>query len=375
MTFAIPCARRARCVSRRARSGFPIASRRSAPAPSMPRRTASTARSRSLAASRAGRACRVDAQGPATVDGPKGLRVTATGELAKLGPLIGQSSASGHAVLVADVTGRWRDPVVTGKLELRSPSGRRSARGRDRAALRAHPALPEARGRQRAARACAGRRIGQSRVASDARLPRFRPRKRFASICRRRRKTRAWRMRGRGFRRRAAAAGRCARASSVKGTLAAWHATGQVESSSLTWPAIPAARDLSATFEATPDRIEVSAFKAVVLDAPLTARGRWRWAGGGEVEASTGLVDLARLPGVPARLRVEGRARANVTASVRDGRVNGSGKLVGERLAVAGWALGPAHRGRLAGRQRAQRRRRPARGADHRDARRADWTV
>ena len=78
-----------------------------------------------------------------------------------------------------------------------------------------------------------------------------------------------------------------------------------------------------------------------MLDAPLTARGRWRWAGGGEVEASTGLVDLARLPGMPAQLRVEGRARANVTASLRDGRVNGSGKVVGERLAVAGWALGP----------------------------------
>src|SRR5262249_42347713 len=63
--------------------------------------------------------------------------------------------------------------------------------------------------------------------------------------------------------------------------------------------------------------------------------------GGGDGEGSTGLVDLARLPGVPAQLRVEGRARANVSASLRDGRVNGSGKMTGERLAVAGWALGP----------------------------------
>ena len=84
----------------------------------------------------------------------------------------------------------------------------------------------------------------------------------------------------------------------VKGTLGAWRMTGQVESSSLTWPTIPAARDLNATFEATPDRLEVAAFKAVVLDAPLTVRGRWRWVGAGEVEASTGLVDLARLPGM-----------------------------------------------------------------------------
>src|SRR5262249_27912936 len=126
----------------------------------------------------------------------------------------------------------------------------------------------------------------------------------------------------------------------LKGTLRAWLATGQIESSDLTWPAIPAARDLSAAFEATPDRIEVTAFKTVVLDAPLTAKGRWRWAGGGEGEASTGLVDLARLPGVPARLRVEGRARLHVSASVRDGRVNGPGQGIAERLALAGLALG-----------------------------------
>src|SRR5262249_4352069 len=41
-----------------------------------------------------------------------------------------------------------------------------------------------------------------------------------------------------------------------------------------------------------------------------------------------------------AQLRVEGRARVNVNASVRDGRVNGSGKVIGERLALAGLALG-----------------------------------
>jgi translocation and assembly module TamB len=127
----------------------------------------------------------------------------------------------------------------------------------------------------------------------------------------------------------------------VRGTLGAWRATGQLESSGLAWPAVPAARDLSATFEATPERIEVTAFKAVVLEAPLSARGRWRWAGGGEVEASAGLVDLAKLPGLPAQLRVEGRARASVSASVRAGRVSGSGQVIGERLAVAGWALGP----------------------------------
>ena len=51
----------------------------------------------------------------------------------------------------------------------------------------------------------------------------------------------------------------------LKGTFSAWRATGQVDSSSLTWPSIPEARDLSATFEATPDRIEVSAKRGAKL--------------------------------------------------------------------------------------------------------------
>ena len=54
---------------------------------------------------------RVDALGQATMDGSKGLHVTATGDLAKLGPLLGQGAVSGHGVLTADLTGRWRDPT------------------------------------------------------------------------------------------------------------------------------------------------------------------------------------------------------------------------------------------------------------------------
>jgi autotransporter translocation and assembly factor TamB len=283
---------------------------------------------------------KADAQGQATVDGAKGFHLTLTGELARLGPLMGQRSASGHGVLVADLTGRWRDPVVTGRLELRSPAV---------ADLRADEiVLPFELTRHSLKLAAARARLGRARVVAlgnlawpqgatpavpspetvrvdlqvqteDARLEDAWPWLPPA---------------GHG-------SGPVRATVALKGTLAAWFATGQVESSSLSWPTIPAARDLSATFAATPEGIDLQAFKAVALDAPLTARGHWRWAGGGEVEASTGLVDLASVPGLPARLRVEGRARASVTASVRDGRVSGSGKLVGERLAVAGWALGP----------------------------------
>jgi translocation and assembly module TamB len=127
----------------------------------------------------------------------------------------------------------------------------------------------------------------------------------------------------------------------IKGTLAAWRARGNIASSGLTWPSVPPARDISIDFDATPERVEVPALRASVLDAPLTARGTWRWAGGGEVEAAAGGVDLARLPGLPEKLRVEGRARASAGAIVRDGRVTGSGRVVAERLALGGQALGP----------------------------------
>jgi hypothetical protein len=283
---------------------------------------------------------KVEAKGQATVDGPRPIRLTGHGELAKLGPLIGQPSASGDGVLVMDVSGRWRDPVVSGQLELRSPAV---------ADLRLDQIVVPFELTQRSLRAtAAAARLGTARVVASGNLawpqgasPAIPApetiRVDLQAQTEDARLEDAWpwlppAARGSGPVRMSLVA---------KGTLAAWRATGQLASSGLTWPSLPAARDLDATFEATPDRIEIGAFKAIVLDAPLTARGRWRWAGGGEGEVSTGLVDLIRLPGLPARLRVEGRARANVSASVRDGRVNGSARVVGERLAVAGWALGP----------------------------------
>ena len=283
----------------------------------------------------------LDASGQATLDGPRGLRLNASGDLARLAPVIGQHAVTGTGVLVADLAGRWRDPLVSGRLELRSPA---------MADLRADDVVVPFELTQRSLKlASASVRLGQARVVASGDLtwphtaspsvPRLDTvRADIQAQTEAARLEDAWPWLPQAARGSGPVRARVA----LTGTLAAWRANGQVESSNLTWPDIPAARDLSATFEATPDHIEVGSFKAVVLDAPLTARGRWRWAGDGEVEASTGLVDLARMPGLPAQLRVEGRARASVNASMRDGRVNGSGKLAGERLAVAGWALGPA---------------------------------
>src|SRR5262249_60487506 len=69
-------------------------------------------------------------------------------------------------------------------------------------------------------------------------------------------------------------------------------------------------------------------------------RAGWAGAGGGGGEGAGGGGDPARPPGVRAGRRAGGRARLNVGASGRDGRVNGWGKVIGERLALAGLALG-----------------------------------
>jgi autotransporter translocation and assembly factor TamB len=284
---------------------------------------------------------KLEARGRATVDGPTPLRLTLAGELGRLAPLVGQRRASGDALLEAELRGRWRDPVLTGTLELRAPTVADVGADHVAAPFELTPrSLRIAGGRLRRGRAQlvatgalawpstgalavpSAETVGVDLVAKtegtgleDA-APWLPP----------------W-LHGRGA---------VSASAQIKGTLTAWRATGRIESSNLTWSSssIPPVRDLGVGFEATSERIEIPALRASVLDAPLTARGSWRWAGGGEVEAAASGIDLARLPGVPERLRVEGRARASVGAAVRDGRVTGSGRVVGERFALGGWALG-----------------------------------
>jgi TamB, inner membrane protein subunit of TAM complex len=284
---------------------------------------------------------KLEARGQATVDGPAPLRLSLAAELARLGPLLKQSRVSGNAVLDAELRGRWRDPVLAGKLELHSPAV--GDIGADHAAVpfeltQRSLRIAEGSVHRGSARLVATGSLGWPEAPTPA-LPSpdavsvdLRAKMEGARL----EDAAPWlppALRG---------TGPVGANAQIKGTLVAWRAPGSVESSELTWPSIPPARDLSVTFEAAPDRIEVPALRASVLDAPLTARGRWLWSGSGEVEAASGMVDLARLPGLPDAPRIEGRARANVTAAMRDGRVTGSARVVGERLAVGGRALGPA---------------------------------
>ncbi len=284
-------------------------------------------------------ALRLEANGPATPAGPTGLRVTAIGDLGQLAPLLGQDRMAGEATLAGQLGGRWQDPRLAGRLEVREPA---------LADVRADHAVVPFELTQRSLRLeTASLRLGRARLAATGTLtwpaaaPPAPPSAEAVRL--------DLRAHTEDARLEDAApwlppvlhgSGPVRVTATIEGTLAAWRLTGNAESASLRWPSWPAVSDVSVAFEATPERLEVPALRAAVLDAPLTARGRWRWAGTGEVEADAGFVDLARLPGLPEGLRVEGRARARLSATVRDGRAAGSGRIVGERVAVAGLALG-----------------------------------
>jgi hypothetical protein len=283
---------------------------------------------------------KLDTRGRATVDGPATLHISATGEIARLAPLVGQSRAGGDAALEADLAGRWSDPTLTGRLELRTPF---VADYRADAVV-----LPFELTRRSLSVTAASARLGRSRLtasgtaawpatASPAVPSPETIRVDLAAQTDEARLEDAWPWLPAAAR----GSGPVRATAQLKGTLASWRVTGLASSSALAWPPpAPETRELSVTFDATPERLEVSALRTVVLDAPVTAKGRWRWAGGGEIEATTGAFDLTRLPGIPETMRIEGRARANVAAALRDGKITGSARLRGERLAVGGYALG-----------------------------------
>jgi autotransporter translocation and assembly factor TamB len=280
------------------------------------------------------------AQGRATLDGPAPLRVKATGELARLAPLLGTVKIAGDATLEGDVTGRWRDPALTARLDVRTPV---VADVRADALSTAFTLTP------RALRLTnTSVRLGQARllasgtltwpVAATIAVPA--PGAVTLDVLARTENVgledaAPWLPPALSDSR-----GAVLVTARLDGTLVAWRAVGHAESASLSLPSAPPVRGVAVSFEATPERIDVPALRASVLDAPLSAKGRWRWTGTGEVEAEAGPLDLARVPDLPEALRVEGRARVTVKATVRDGRVAGSARLNGDGVVVAGFRLG-----------------------------------
>jgi hypothetical protein len=282
---------------------------------------------------------RLDAQGQGDLEGARALSLKAAGELGRLAPLLDGVPVAGDATLEGTLTGRWRDPRLTGRLEVRSPLV---------ADYRADHVAASFALTQRSLRLDpATVRLGQGRLTATGNLtwPGSAtlevPPARVVSVDLVAR-TQDMRLEDIAALLPPAARGSGAVAVTVKldGTLSAWRAVGQAESASLRWASVPPVNNASASFEVTPERLDVRSLRARVLDAPLTAKGHWRWVGTGEVEGDAGPLDLARIPDLPEGLSISGRGQARVKAAMQQGRVSGTARLSTDKLTVAGFALG-----------------------------------
>jgi autotransporter translocation and assembly factor TamB len=284
-------------------------------------------------------AVRVDAHGQVTLEGAKALSFKAAGDLARLSAPGGDLRVAGEAVLEGELTGRWRDPLLTGRLEVRSPVV---------ADIRADQATASFALTPRSLRlSTASVRLGPGRLVASGNLTW--PASGTLALPPARAVSMDLLLRGEEVRLENVASllppavqgsGLIEVSAKLDGTLTAWRATGQAKSVSLRFPSIPPISDASVGFQATPERLEFRDVRARALDAPLTARGHWRWAGAGEVEGEAGPLDLARLPDLPEGLSVLGRVQARVKGALREGKISGTARLAGESVAVAGFALG-----------------------------------
>jgi autotransporter translocation and assembly factor TamB len=133
--------------------------------------------------------------------------------------------------------------------------------------------------------------------------------------------------------------GRLGLAGRVDGGPDAWRAEGTVEARALTVRDVPI-RDLHGAFAATKDHLEVARVRARVHDVPVAGTGAVGWDGSGRFAADVGPMDLATVPLVPAAVGLRGMGQAQVSATIRAGAVEASGRLALERTAISDIALG-----------------------------------
>lgn len=282
---------------------------------------------------------RLAGQGRAATEGPRGLRITGSADLARLGALLGVEPLAGKADLDAEIRGSWTAPAATGRLELRSPGA--GAIAVDRAEI-AFELTPPAFRVERGIVAA-----GRSRIAVTARgdWPAALPL----------RSLRPEHVRGRlevrtdGARIEDLApllpaplrgSGDLAAAGEAEGTLAAWRASGQLDSARIELPGAPPIRDLAVSVRAAPGRVEVSALSARVLGGPVAARGEWRGGSTADLTIEAGPVDLAQLAAVPAWIAPTGRVRLVASVAARGGDLAATARATAEQVSLAGIHLG-----------------------------------
>lgn len=283
---------------------------------------------------------RIELAGPAGLEGPLALRVKAEAELGPLAKIWKQDAIDGRAALAAEVTGRWVEPRVAGRLRAHSLRVADTPLDQLDVSFRVIGRTLHLDS--------AGASIGQSRILAagsstwagggplyrdlDPGALRFEvslrvPGARAEDL--ERWVPEGWRTAG-GF----------AATARIAGTPATWRATGRIEAARLEGPYRVDMEHLAAAFTATQDRIDVTELSGRLHGIPVAARGWWTWDGSGQASADLGPAALARLPDMPAALSLSGTARATLHGSSQQGVVIASGRIQAEAVSVAGASLG-----------------------------------
>jgi autotransporter translocation and assembly factor TamB len=121
------------------------------------------------------------------------------------------------------------------------------------------------------------------------------------------------------------------------GTTPRWSGSVRSRRLALPWIGID---DLLGALAVSADALDVARLTARAGGIPVTASGRWMWRGQGEARLVAGPAALARIPGVPPDLALDGSARVQVDATFAAAGIQATAQLEAERVSVAKIALG-----------------------------------
>ncbi len=282
-----------------------------------------------------------DVRGTVRPEGPVGLRAIVSGDTGRVARAWGENRVAGEATVAVDLGGRWRDLTASGRV--RSP--RLDVAGVSLTAVD----LPFRLSDRTLTFKTAAATLGQSRVEGSGTLGWTGEGSLEASALRERLQLDAD-LAARSARLEDFAAwvppdwpatGGFDLTAHVVGTLAAWRASGTVGGRDLTLRGEPIER-VSARFSVNGAGVEVPEVSGSVRGIPVEARGAWRWDGEGRVRADIGPAPLARVPGIPDAIPLEGTARASADLMRRAGAWSGTATARGAEITIAGLAL---HRG------------------------------
>jgi autotransporter translocation and assembly factor TamB len=229
----------------------------------------------------------VSLDGRVPFDGPIALRGRLVAEGAELARTLGQGRVAGQAIVSADVSGSWREPVASGRIEAAALTSAGVTLTGVTVPFRLTPStirIGDARGV-----------LGKDSFALEGEA--------------------SW------------PAGR-------------WRGRGTLTAAVLTvgdWPI----EALHGAFEVDADRLQATAVSTRVRGVAVRGTGSWQWTGGGRLEARLGPTGLADIHVVPPALGLAGSASGRLEAvfqSLED--VTGSLALRFDGVRAAGEALG-----------------------------------